>query len=404
MAIDTNLQNLFKTLYPPGVPQNVVTRKRKWLKEIPKADDFDGKNMFIPVDYVNPQGRSATFVTAQTQASGGSSQSIGWTLTRATDYADVILSAETIRASRKDAGAFARMVKHESDMALDALSESAAIALYGSGTGSCGRIATSGGIAGAVITLSQKHDVKNFHKGNILQVSSGDGTGGTRTGTVTIASVQYGAGTITCTGNVTTGISLAVNGDYIYQNGDYNLKLAGLAGWLPLVAPTGGDSWFGTDRSVDPESLAGWRVNTPTLSIEENFLTLGELIAFGGGEPDLALINPTNYASLIKGLGSKVQYTAPGGTADIGFSGAVVHLSTGPVKVISDPECPGDRCYLLTSNTWLLHHLDEFPHVVMDDDNAMLRQSNADGVEIRFRYWANPACTAPRRNGVAQLV
>lgn len=398
-ALDsTSFANMLKTLYPSEEVQNLATRKRKWLELVPKKDGFYGANMIVPVDYGNPMGRSATFSTAQSNAAASSN--VKWTLYRKKDYGVHTFDAETIKASSNNKGAFVEAVKHDLDMLIDEVGHSAAMALYGTGSGSLGQIA-SGGITSATITLTNAVDTRHFAKGMVCAVAAAETGGSVRSGTITVASVSRSAGTVTFTGNVTAGISLAAALDYVYVAGDYDLKINGLAGWLPLSAPTSGDSWMGSDRSVDAERLAGCRLNNASGDMAENMITLGENVVEVGGEPDLFLINPTNYGNLIKGLSSKIVYQDS--SSHVGLKSPMVMLSSGPVKVVADPECPPNRGYLLTLDTWRLHTLGEFPHVVMDDGRDSLRGATSDSIEVRVRYFANLVCTAPGRNGVMAI-
>lgn len=396
----TSFDAMLKELYPDKTPEHVATRNRPWLRMVNKQDIFEGDLLVQPVLHEFPAGRSATFATAQTNAFP--SESVKFNLTRVRDYGNVLIDAETIRASRSNRGAFVRARQQEIDGVLMALGKSASIALYGSGSGSIGQIAT-GGIAGAVVTLTNADDVAYFGLNQVIVASTVDGGGAVKGGSVTVLSRDEDAGTVTFTVAYTTGIGTGAVLDFLFVQGDYDLKITGLAGWLPLVAPTGGDNHFGVDRSTDPTRLAGLRQNTPATSVEENILTLAEKIVRNGGEPDLCFINHTAFSNLVKGLGTKVEYQGAGGTADSGFRAVMIHTSAGMVQVIADPDCPPDRGYILTQRVWSLFHLDGFPHIDRLDGNTGLRQSAADGIEVRARYWAQLGCWAPAWNGVFAL-
>lgn len=398
-AVDLNsFNNMLKYLYPPGTIFDLAMLNKRFLSRVTKKDGFTGRSMVVPVDYGNPQGRSATFGNAQANAS--SSSNIDWTITRGHDYGYITYDAETLAASEGNEGAFVSAVKHDGDMLIDEVSKSLAIALYGSGSGSIGKIAAAG-ITGAVITLTNKYDVLKYAKGQVLNLSATDGTTAVRAGTIKVASKSFSAGTITMTANVTAGIAAAAAGDFIFADGDYALKVKGLAGWIPDVAPTGGDSWFGTDRSVDPENLAGFRITDTTLPIEEAVLSAIELLVMNGGDPDVIYCSPPLYGNLVKGLSSKIMYNANGtDPMTIGAKSVRAMIDGAELEIVTDPLCPTDHLYVTQSNTWTLHHLKDLPHVVADDGKTSLRVSNADAIEMRVRYWAQLVCRAPGRNAV----
>ncbi len=394
---------MLKELYPAGVPQNVATKRHPFLSMVRKVDDFEGDNLVIPIFYENPTGRGALFATAQGNAQP--SQSIKWNLTQQSDYAVILIDALTIRASRSNKGAFVNARKTEIDMMLKALGNSAAHACYRSGYGVLGQV-TGDVVTATSFVLQNTEDARNFAVGqHIMFAANTDGTGQVASSERQVSAVDEDSGTIT----MTSGMAGAVAADaYVYTSGDQvdtgtgngQNKIVGLAGWIPLTAPGGGDSFFGVNRSVHTTRLAGHRLNATGNSIEENILTLSENIVRGGGAPDKCFISHGNFNNLIKGLGTKVEYNGAGGKADVGFGGVQIHTSAGPVMVHPDPDCPSNRGYCLQMDTWALHHLDAFPHIDTLDGNNALRRSANDGIEVRARYWAQLACVAPAWNGV----
>ncbi len=345
--------------------------------------------------------RASTFATAQANAAGGSHDKFN--VTRQSDYGVLTITAETMRASKNNLGAFVEARKWEVDGLLDKLGQSAAQALYGTGGGTLGRSASGNGTD--TLTLTNADDVRNFEVGDKVVFATTDAATTLRDSgdALTVEALDRDAGTITFDPDYTTIAAIDVASDYLLIEGDDASKMTGLAGWLPLTAPTVGDSHFGVDRSVDTVRLAGNRLDQTGNTIEENLLTLCEKIASSGGRPDTAFMNHTNFSTLVKTLTTKVEYDDAGGSVDTGFSGVRIHTSAGVIKVVADPYCPGDRCYVLQKDTWRLWHLDGFPHIVKDDGLMALRQSAADGVEIRVRYWGNLVCRAPAYNGVMSI-
>ena len=400
-AVDlTSFAAILKTLYPDGVPENVASRNRVWLSMVNKKDGFTGANMVQPIFYGNPQGRAATFSNAQANVT--SSKQIAWTITRAHDYALLTIDAETIAASRDNRGAFVEARKQEIDMMLDELGRSASLALYGNGSGALAQVSSATATTNGVITLLTAEAGKNFSVGQWIVAYSAE-TGGSQRGSVAVqvTAVDEDNGLVTFTGGPLTGLTA---NDYLFTDGDRGNKMKGLAGWLPLTAPTSGDNWFGVDRSVDPVRLAGCRLATPSSSIEENLLTLNEKIVRVGGKPNMALLSHSNFASLAKELGSKVIFpNGNDGRGDVGFGSLYIHSSSGVLRVYPDPDCPSDRGYVLTSSSFTLHHLMGFPHLDTMDGNQALRQATSDGIEVRARYWGQLVCKAPAWNGVCQL-
>ncbi len=398
------LDAVMKEVYADGF-EDVSLRKHTWLSMCPKKDDFEGDVFVQPVSYGNPQGRSASLSKAQSSVTA--SYEAKFAVTRVVDYVTVNISAELIASTRSNKGAFVRGAKHQIDKGMKELGNSAGRAIYGDGTGIiCG--ATSGG-DGTSITLDNAANVRRFQKGMTLTAVTTTAATTARANNPTVTAVSRSAGTITLSaaftaGNATTDY-YAQYGDVPADNSGATVRIKGLAAWLPLTAPTSGDSHWGVDRSVDVEGLSGQRIAANGLSIEENILTGAELIQEYGGDADVALVSHTNYSTVVKSLGSKVMY-ADDTDASYGLRGIKIHSSGGMTTIYADADCPYNRAYVLTKSTWKLHHLEPFPHIAKEGtpgDSGYTQISDADGVSMRARLWGNLVCDAPAHNCVIGL-
>lgn len=259
-----------------------------------------------------------------------------------------------------------------------------AVALYRNGSGSIGQISATSNVATPTITVTDLESITNFEKSMVLQVSATDGTGAVRTGTVTIVGLDRDLGTITVSGNWNAGIAAVAVNDFLFRNGDYALKIKGLQAWLPNTAPTAGDSFFSVDRSSDASRLAGIRFDGSAMPIEEALVKAASRTAREGGKPEYCFISYTKYADLENALGSKVQYIDMKVNPEIAFRGIQINGPRGPIKVVPDVSCPGDRAFMLQMNVWKLYSLGKCPQILDTDGLKMLRQATADGVEVRI--------------------
>ncbi len=404
----TAFDSALKTLYKDQKVEDVCYKGNPFLAMIKKEEDFYGKNYPLPIQYGKPQGRSATFATAQTNATASKLED--FLLTRKSDHAVCTIDNETMEASENNSGAFMKAVKSEVDGILDSLSRSLAISLFRDNSGYIGQVlAEPAETTSTIFTLKSINDVVNYEVGQVLNIWSAKtaGTQKNRNGTVTelpVSAVDRMAGTVTCTGAYDSSGTIAAN-DYIFVQGDRGAKIHGLESWLPATAPAGSDSHFGVDRSVDPVRLAGVRYDGSALPIEEALITA---LAYGsreGASPAVGFINPLKMAELVKALGSKANYEMMSAhkRADIGFKAIVIQGPDGEVKLISDRNCPFDKAYLLDMDTWVLKSLGKCPRINDTDGNKMLRQQTADGVEVRAVYRAQLGCSRPGNNIVVSL-
>lgn len=392
-----------KQLYDDRRVRSVVYKNNPLHATLMKYTDFVGRNMPLVLTFGNPQGRSAVFATAQNNKTAGNYRD--FLLTRVKDYGLTSIELETIQATSTDRGAFLKAATAEIDGILNQVARSISIAEYGNGGGAIGAQG-AGGIGSAVLTLANPTDATNFEKDMFITSSATDGTSGTiRTGRVQLISVDRSAGTLTADQNWDTGITGFAASDFLFVEGDFGAKITGLDGWLPATAPTGGDNFFGVDRSQDPDRLAGIRHNGSLQTIEEALIDgASKVNALGGGMPDFVYMNPRNTRELVKLLDSRIEYSSikPAGlpeAAEFGFRSIMLQADHGMVQVVSDRNCPVNTAFMLQLDTWVLASLGEAPKILEGLNQRFIWDANADSVEIRTGYYAQMGCVAPGYNG-----
>jgi hypothetical protein len=300
---------------------------------------------------------------------------------------------------------FINAAKGTIDGAIRTASNRLAGSLFRSGTGMIGAISS---INTGLITLTSLPDVVNFEVGMVLNTY--DDAAGTNQSTSNakgyVIAVNRAAGTVTVSatagGAAGTPTNWSTSFSYICIDGDLNLKLKGLAAWVPTTAPTA-TTFFGVNRSKDVTRLGGVRYDGSAQPIEEALVDGSALIAREGGTPGMCFVSYATFAALEKSLGSKVQYCDLRSDAGIGFKGIKIHGANSMIDVIADRSCPAGLAYLLDMDTWALESAGDAPMIINQIDGLdMLRVYNADAAEIRVGSYAQLACNAPGWNGVIQ--
>jgi hypothetical protein len=181
------------------------------------------------------------------------------------------------------------------------------------------------------------------------------------------------------------------------------LKLAGFAAWLPITAPTGGDTFFGVNRSLDVQRLAGVTFDGRALSLEEALLQGTGRVALNGGRVDTGICSYATYTALIIALGAKVQYVDER-IGEIGFRGVEVNGANTVMSVFPDRNCPDGLVYLLEMDSWVLRSQNPAPHILKYmDEIEILRVPGVDSAELRVGFYGNFYTTRPGHNGVVQV-
>lgn len=401
----TAIDKIAKDLYPQDEINKLVIEKSPFLAMVKKKEDFVGRRQVVGLRYATPAGRSATIGNAITNAAPSKLE--GFYVTRIKDYAVASIDTETIRSADGKKGSIVEALDLEIGGALEALKRSMAVGVFRNQGGSIGQLAAGTVGTTGPFTLAVPEDISNFEVGMYLNLATTDGTSGAiKAGTpILIAKVDRNQGQFYTAAALTSYVALAANTDYVFYDGDFGLKMAGLASWIPSTAPGGSDSFFSVNRSVDAERLAGVRPTTTSGAPIEVVLqqALGQMNR-NMSTPDTIFLNPTDWMQLVISLGSKlvIQKVHARDTADIAFDTVVIAGPKGMVKCFSDANCPRGIAYVLQMDTWCLWTLG--PVGFLDDDGLrMLRDTSTDSYTFRMGYYGNLICDAPGWNGVVVL-
>lgn len=390
-----------KQMYPRGRVENLTFQNNPFFAMVPKNPNVGGENWKVPVHYEDIAGRSATFSTAQSNKNV--SRKVAFLLTAVSDYALASIDGLVWRSSQGNAKAFLEASKSELDSAFNAIRRSIGIAMYRSGGGSIGRINAT--VSGTTLTLTNRRDINNFGRGMSIVFSETDGGALRDSGeALTVNSIDRGAGSMVVSADLST-ISGLTASDHISVEGDAanagsNIKVSGLAAWLPSTAPTSGDSHFGVDRSADAVRLAGNIVSASGYTVEEAAIRAVTEVAEQGGSPTHMYVPFNVWEQLGLELGSKKEY-ADTEVAGVHFKGLKIYSPEGEVKVYADRNCPAGTGYLLSMPSWTLYSVGQAPQILdLDRVGAFLRESTADAYELRVGAYLQLGCCAPGHNAV----
>jgi hypothetical protein len=190
------------------------------------------------------------------------------------------------------------------------------------------------------------------------------------------------------------------------------LKVAGLAAWIPSVAPGGSDNFFGVNRSISPTKLAGLRI-VSNESIQDALIDAVNQLAANSseaGDPDFIFINPVSYQTLVKQLVSQGVYQMVKAKINeevsISFKALVLPTANGEIAILQDRNCPSQTAYVLTLKTWKLRTLGKCPQFLTYPgfyDQLGIPLVNADAIQLQIGFYGNVTCNSPGANAVVPL-
>lgn len=318
--------------------------------------------------------------------------------------------------------------------AFQALGNDYGFSLYGDGSGVRGTYGLNGGagsIVSGVITLDNLGMVYQFSVGMALQSFSISGltpTQSTAAALGYVVAVDTGLGTVTVSATLGGAAGVPANWStsfpYLAQAGDVNfisnglssanmLKWAGVAAWIPMVAPGGSDSFFGVNRSVSPSKLAGLRFNGSGESIQDALIDAVNQLAANGteaGDPDFIFINPVSYQTLVKQLTSQGVYqmikAKVNEDVSISFKALVLPTANGEIAILQDKNVQSQTAWIITLDTWKIRSLGKICQFLTYPgfyDQLGIPVPGSDAIQLQIGGYSNVTCNAPAANGFVSL-
>ncbi len=417
-----------KSRFPQRKIENLVAYGKPFLEAVKKSAELTGDVTYMPIQLDSPQGLGASLGDAGYNATQNISSTVGGgsvygqraAITRAKYYALLTLDAETMMAMQDDEGAFFRARERNVTEIMEQLGQHLEASCWSKGNGSLGTI-TGDPSGGATVTLTNTADAIKFHIGMTVDFySDSSGTPTTLRSTddpykVLKVNEDTGVLTIRPISDLAAGVIHAevVTGDHLVRRGDVaaaSTLIKGIPAWIPVTAETTG-TFFGLDRTAAVQKLQGHR-QTWLGSIEETVKKLdARMRRVSPTKPKTLWMSYSNFNRLEIELGARGMRMEDGEQGKFGRPSLLMTTPGGGVVVKAAPYVQEDAAWLLDMDTWKLATLGQAPHLVQDDGNVALRLSagtttadnSGDGIEIRWRYFAQLVCTMPYSNGVLSI-
>lgn len=428
---------VLKVLYSDDawVMKDLVFNKNRFLTMVDKDETemgLAGSFFPIPVLYDVGGGGSANLGMAQTYQTAPAT--VQFQLTTVNVYRVGSIQNQFLRASKEAIGAFMPAAKMNVKSLYMGAANDIAFQMFSDGSGTRGTYGANGGtgtIVAGVITLDNLGMVYQFSVNMALysfSVSGQTATQSTGAAVGYVIAVDTGAGTVTVSptqqGAAGTPTNWSTSFPYLARAGDTSfatnglnsanmLCIAGLGAWIPTVAPGPSDSFLTVNRSVSPTKLAGLRFTGSSESIQDCLIDATNQLAAQSseaGDPDVIMVNPVSYQTLVKNLTGQGQYqmirAKINEEVEISFKALVLPTANGEISIIQDRNCPAQTAYILTMKTWKLRSLGKIPQFLTFPgfyDMLGFPIPGQDAVEIRVGGYLNLGCNAPGANAVVIL-
>lgn len=388
-AVFDDVAWIMKKTYSDDNSTEIATRDHPTYYELPKEQGLTGDDFRYAAKTGNPQSISGTYTDAASGANGNSGVIKGeqFACEPRLKYGVLKMDRPSIlRASLKGRGAFFEWVTEQIESTIEEMGARLAFDLFGDGNGIRGRRSSA---SGNEITLTDARSADKFKRGMVLGASGNSDGSSPRTGSTYITRVNRGANKITV--NNIADIAAFVDNDYLFAYGEPGTCIEGMALCTPLAAPTSSDSFRGVNRYNDVEALAGSRRDESGTYPEELLGDLAVDVHLLHQSISRGVVHPTKFQEIVKRLGAKVEYTNPGGNADIGFESITIHAAGKAIRLMSDPDCPFTRTRGWDPKAHKLVYLgNKVVHWIRTADGGQYQWSgSADTFEYRSCFYGN---------------
>ncbi len=353
ISASTSILAMLKVFYKDGV-ENLMFRNSPVLKKI-KKERVEGKTQNFSAMYGRGGAVGGDFTKAQSNAASVS-KAVEFAVEPGQLFSVYSMNSKEVQASQTKRGAYMKIAGAKMFAASESFRKTLAAALYGTGYGEiCMAPAASFTSGNKVAITLPDHAIMAIDIGSKLEVKAALASS-TKKVTLTVDSIDGNSVTVI---PGTNADSLAT--DFIVlegsTDGNKGILPVGLAGWLPTRRANLDTTFFGVDRSVAPDRLAGAFYDASAIN-EKKSVTVQKLLQKcrrQGSQADLIIMNDEDFLEFSAEIDTTNTYFTQTSTkakreANVGFDKFSASFSTNYIEnIVDDPYCPKGRFYILDS-------------------------------------------------------
>ena len=353
MAISANASILamLKVYYKDGV-ENLMFRNSPVLKKI-KKERVEGKTQNFSAMYGRGGAVGGDFLVAKNNAATVS-KAVEFAVEPGQLFSVYTMNSKEVQAAQTKRGAYMKIAGAKMFAASESFRKTLAAALYGTGYGEiCMAPATSFTASTPVDITLPDYAIMAIDIGSQLDVKATLASSAKKV-TLTVESINGNKVHVTPDTSVsalaTDFICLAGSSD-----GTSPLLPVGLGAWLPTKRAGLSTSFFGVDRSVASDRLAGAFYDASAVNEKksESVQKLLQKCRRQGSQADLIIMNDEDFLEFSNEIATTNTYFTQTSTkakreANVGFDKFSASFSTNYIEnIIDDPYCPKGRFYIL---------------------------------------------------------
>lgn len=362
LNVSQDIANILKIWYRDGV-ENLLFRESPIVKNIGKTR-VEGKQQNFAAVYGAGGAVSGKFTQAKAKAAEVV-KNAEFAVVPGQLFSCYSMNAKEVQASLTKRGAYMKVAGNKLFGATSALRRTLAAAFYGNGYGVLGKAPSSYTIttSGTQVTFKDTSIVCGLDVGSLVQLKddykSAD-SDATKAEVIAIEDNKVTFKGVTSSIAITTSTFIQIHGSV---DGSGNPLLpVGLDGWLPTDRTSISTSFFGVNRSISPDRLAGVLVDDSALAkaTYKKADTIKKAIARvrrHGSLADLIIMNDNDFLEFSNEIETTNTYFTQTSTkgkksATVGFSDINAAFSTNWIEnIVDDPYCPLGKFYVLEKDS-----------------------------------------------------
>lgn len=353
MAISANASILamLKVYYKDGV-ENLMFRNSPVLKKI-KKERVEGKTQNFSAMYGRGGAVGGDFLVAKNNAATVS-KAVEFAVEPGQLFSVYTMNSKEVQASQTKRGAYMKIAGAKMFAASESFRKTLAAALYGTGYGEICMAPATTFVASTPIDITlPDYAIMAIDIGSQLEVKAALNSAAKKV-TLTVNAIDGNKVNVT----PDTGVSVLVT-DYVCLAGSVDgtnpLLPVGLGAWLPTKRANLSTSFFGVDRSIAKDRLAGAFYDGSAVD-EKMSVAVQKLIQKcrrQGSQADLIIMNDADFLKFAAEIEATNTYFTQTSTkakreANVGFDKFSASFSTNYIEnIVDDPYCPEGRFYVL---------------------------------------------------------
>lgn len=362
LNVSQDIANILKVWYKDGV-ENLLFRESPIVKSIGKTR-VEGKQQNFAAVYGAGGAVSGKFTQAKNKAAEVV-KNAEFQVTPGQLFSCYSMNAKEVQASLTKKGAYMKIAGNKLFAATSALRRTLAAAFYGNGYGVIGKAPSSYTItnSGVEVTFTDTSIVCALDVGSVVQFKADYTSADSDSTKAEVIAIKDDKVTFK---SYASSVAITAN-TYIQIHGSVDgsgnpLLPVGLDGWLPSDRTNISTSFFGVNRSVSPDRLAGALVDDSALAkaTAKKADTIKKAIARvrrHGSLADLIIMNDNDFLAFSNEIESTNTYFTQTATkskksSTVGFSDINAAFSTNYIEnIVDDPYCPLGKFYVLDKDS-----------------------------------------------------